>query len=756
MTRSTRRLLPFLLLLPAGAFAQTRIEDLNAAVQRARPGDTIVIADGSYRDAALNLVARGDSARPIVVTAATPGGVRLSGTSTLRLAGTGIEVRGLYFTAGYSPKGAVIEFRSGKEVANGCRVTQCAIDDYNPPARETESSWILLYGRNNRFDHNSISGKRNMGVTFAVILDEERNQQNNHVIEYNWFGPRPNLGSNGGETIRVGTSQSSLSSSRTQIRNNWFEHCDGEVEIVSIKSCDNVVRNNTFFESAGVVALRHGHRNLVEGNSFIGNRKPNTGGVRVINEGHLIRNNYFEGLTGNRFFAALAIMNAVPNSLPNRYHQVRDVVISNNTWVDCDNIQFHVGKDNERTLAPENVTLRDNIFYNPKTAAPYVAFDNVSGFRFAGNKVVTRNGNYAQPGFSETKMSRPANNSGAVARALSGAAWYRPQAGLARKLSGRTISVPPGQNTLLKALQGAIAGDHIYLSDTATYLLDAPVVLRKYLRIEGAPGAQRPVIRYNGTQGKTALFTIADSGLLELRHVAFDNDAFDGLASATAAIAPAAQMKASYSVFVDDCAFYNYTEGSMSAFRATRNSYADTVRFTNCLFRDMSGDAIYLAAEKDDAGRYSAEYVEIRNCAFYKVLGSAVDLYRGGSDESTTGPTIIVDHCVLEDVNNRERGAGIRLLGVQNITVRNTVFANTGRGGASIRLDETNWDKIAISNCALYNSGRVSSFWGKAVTGPLYTTKPQYRAAAQYDFHLTKGAALAGKATDGGPIGLLP
>ena len=70
----------------------------------------------------------------------------------------------------------------------------------------------------------------------------------------------------------------------------------------------------------------------------------------------------------------------------------------------------------------------------------------------------------------------------------------------------------------------------------------------------------------------------------------------------------------------------------------------------------MSGDAISLAAEKDDAGKYSAEYVEVKNCAFYKVLGYAVDLYRGGSDESTTGPTIVVDHCVLEDVNNKERG----------------------------------------------------------------------------------------------------
>ncbi|TCJ17692.1 hypothetical protein EPD60_05750 [Flaviaesturariibacter flavus] len=756
MNPAIRKLLASLLLLPAAASAQMPIDSLNKAVRTARPGDTLVIADGTYRDVSLNFLARGDAAKPIVVRAASPGGVRLTGTSTLRVGGTGIEVQGLYFTSGYSPGGAVIEFRSGKEVANGCRITQCAIVDYNPPARETESSWILLYGRNNRFDHNSISGKRNLGVTFAVILDEERNQQNNHSIDHNWFGPRPNLGSNGGETIRVGTSQSSLSSSRTQIVENFFEACDGEVEVISIKSCDNVIRNNTFFESAGVLALRHGHRNLVEGNAFIGNRKPNTGGVRVINEGHTIRNNYFSGLTGDRFFAALAIMNAVPNSLPNRYHQVKDVTISNNTWVDCDHIQFNVGKDNERTLAPENVTLSGNTFYNKSSDTVFVAYEKPTGFRFENNKVSTRTGRFAVAGFTETKMPKPQNRTGAVARGLCGASWYRPVAERKRQLSGKVINVPAGQNTVLKAVTSANWGDVLRLTDTGTYLLDAGVFLHAYLRIEGGT-VQRPKIRYNGRSGKTTLFTIADdAGALELRHLAFDNDAFDGLASATAAVGPALQMKGTYSAWIDDCEFYNYTEGSMSAFRAARNTMADTLRFTNCLFRDMSGDAIYLAAEKDDAGRYSAEYVEIRNCAFYKVLGSAVDLYRGGSDESTTGPTIIVDHCVLEDVNNRERGAGLRLLGVQNITVRNTLFANTGRGGAAIRLDETNWDKIAISNCALYNSGRVSSFWGKAVTGPMFTAKPQYRAATQYDFHLTKGTSLAGKATDGGPIGLLP
>ena len=38
--------------------------------------------------------------------------------------------------------------------------------------------------------------------------------------------------------------------------------------------------------------FRHGNNALVAGNWFIGNKK-HTGGIRVINEGHKIFNNYF-------------------------------------------------------------------------------------------------------------------------------------------------------------------------------------------------------------------------------------------------------------------------------------------------------------------------------------------------------------------------------------------------------------------------------------------------------------------------------
>nr|WP_317039131.1 chondroitinase-B domain-containing protein [Winogradskyella sediminis] len=46
--------------------------------------------------------------------------------------------------------------------------------------------------------------------------------ENNHQIDHNYFGHRPDLGENGGETIRIGTSANSMKSSKTIVESNTF------------------------------------------------------------------------------------------------------------------------------------------------------------------------------------------------------------------------------------------------------------------------------------------------------------------------------------------------------------------------------------------------------------------------------------------------------------------------------------------------------------------------------------------------------
>jgi hypothetical protein len=167
------------------------------------PGDSVVLANGVWRDFEMVFTGEGTAARPITLRAQTAGKVVISGKSNLRIAGRHLVVSGLTFKDGFSPSSEVIAFRQdSKALAFDSRVTETVIDGFNKPDRAADDYWIGLYGQNNRVDHNHLQGKLNNGVTLAVVLSSAESQQNNHRIDHNYFGPRPPLGSNGGETIR--------------------------------------------------------------------------------------------------------------------------------------------------------------------------------------------------------------------------------------------------------------------------------------------------------------------------------------------------------------------------------------------------------------------------------------------------------------------------------------------------------------------------------------------------------------------------
>lgn len=299
----------------AATYLVTDIPGYEKAAANLAPGDAIVLKNGIWRDFEILFEGRGTAQKPIRLEPETKGKVILSGNSNLRLAGEHLLVSGLVFKNGFTPTSSVISFRKSKsELANNSRVTETVIDNFSNPERFENDSWVTMFGKNNRFDHNHLEGKSNKGVTMAVRLNTPASIENHHRIDHNYFGPRSILGSNGGETLRVGTSHYSLSDSFTVVENNYFDRCDGELEIISNKSGNNKYIGNVFYESRGTLTMRHGNDTLVESNVFFGNGADHTGGIRVINKRQTIRNNYLEGLAGYRFGGALVVMNGVPNS----------------------------------------------------------------------------------------------------------------------------------------------------------------------------------------------------------------------------------------------------------------------------------------------------------------------------------------------------------------------------------------------------------------------------------------------------------
>jgi poly(beta-D-mannuronate) lyase len=334
--------------------------EFDAAVAVAGPDDAIVLADGTWRDASLLFTGEGRQGQPITLRAQTPGKVVLTGESRLQIAGGYLVVDGLVFRGPCGEDDLVAFRRSSKQLAHDCRLTNCAFVDASPAEKKRETKWISLYGARHRVDHCSLRGKTNVGTTLVVWVGDEPNE---HRIDHNYFGPRPELKKNGGETIRVGTSDVSMNASRTVVESNCFEECNGEIEIVSNKSCENVYQHNTFLRCAGALTLRHGNRCLVAGNFFLGEHAKRTGGVRIIGEDHRAVNNYFAALEGDDGRAALSMMAGVPDSPLNGYFQVQRAVVAFNTLVDCKH-NLVVGlcdKDADNRLPPIDCTFANNL-----------------------------------------------------------------------------------------------------------------------------------------------------------------------------------------------------------------------------------------------------------------------------------------------------------------------------------------------------------------------------------------------------------
>jgi poly(beta-D-mannuronate) lyase len=671
---------------------QAEYED---AVANTLPGDVIRLANGVWNDFEIVFTGKGTKEAPITLTAEEKGKVIISGQSNLRLAGEHLVVSGLVFKDGYTPTNAVISFQINKEkLANNSRVTEVVIDGFNNPERTERDSWVLIYGKNNRFDHNHLAGKSNNGVTLAVRLNTEASQENHHRIDHNYFGHRPILGSNGGETMRIGTSHYSLTDSFTVVEDNYFDRCNGEVEIISSKSGGNVFRGNVFFESRGTLTLRHGNGNLVENNIFFGNGADHTGGIRLINKRQTIRNNYLQGLTGTRFGSPLTVMNGVPDSPINRYHQVEDSVIENNTVIDVAHIELAAGSDEERSAVPKTTRFANNLIYNRDGEDIFTVHDDISGIEFENNILNEVEDLKIDRGFTSRKIELKQLPNGLMIatnedlegigaspglkvldRNEAGVSWYPKPAGKARFDSGETHTIKASGDGLVKAVAAAKAGDVIELSP-GHFQVEKFISIDKPLTIRAA-GEERPTIEFE----RTALFEIEAGGALKLEGLIIDGSSAPDSAGNSVIRTSRYSMLGSYDLLLDDCEVRDLdVNHSFNFLTVAKSTFAGRIDIRNSKFSNITGAILELDKEADDLGLYNVEYVSIVDSGFVDIGEALAVLYRGGTDESTFGPHFELRDTVLKNVghNKRNKSAStVSLHGVQLTGIFNNEFIDS-------------------------------------------------------------------------------
>lgn len=782
----------------ASEFIVSTASEISQAMGNAQPGDTLTMTNGYWTNQQIKFVGNGALNDSILLRADSSGRVILNGTSTLRIAGSYLKVDGLFFNGGQSTSGAVIEFRNGSSnLASHCRLTNTAIQNYNPASSSTDYKWISMYGDSNRVDHCYMKGKNHSGTTLVVWLT---GYPNYHRIDHNYFAERPELGVNGGETIRVGTSDWSMFDSYTLVEHNYFEHCNGETEIISNKSCNNTFRYNTFFESEGTLTLRHGNWAKVYGNFFIGNHLNDTGGVRVIGEDHLIYNNYFQDLAGSSFRAALPIMNGVPNSPLNRYFQVKRAKILFNTFVNCNKtIILGAGADNERTLPPEDCLIANNTV---KTYTSIISEeDQPINLVWEGNIMHGSSLGITQPAginftdpmliLASDSLWRPDTQSPVIGAAAGtyaniitdmdgqsrldpkdvGADQVSPDPVILRPLKAEDVwpnwfPIPPeppipqnityvgaGLDSLKLAVENAVDDEIIELTtDAGIYENNANIVVTSNIIIRSADSLfNRPIIRQTNPSTSTrVIFEIQDGGSLTLIGLELDGMANSATPAKYLIRTDDDPMTENYGLKIDDCYLHDVVLGSEgNFFRAYEGTFADSIIITNSLFYNSGKEGIRLKDEATNSGLYNVRLIEIRNSTFWQTNKEAIDIYAGDNIPFTPGPEIRLDHCTFDSCGYNNAGI-INFEEADNTEIKNSIFSNSPTNSYSIGLYGLT---AIISHSDTFNVGQIDIQRSANIGQGMMDADPLYLDRTNGDFTLLQTSPVWWQGDDGEALG---
>jgi len=248
----------------------------------------------------------------------------------------------------------------------------------------TESSEEIAIAYNEFLDKNIVvedeDGQINSGSYIKFQYDDDTGTMTksahihhnyfNNIVPYVKTGETSPEGDSDREAIVFGDSGSQDVETHHLIEYNLFEDCDGENEIMTVKTSNNEFSHNTFLNSMGSLSFRLGHDNKAENNYFYGTGESTlvtdanyqTGGIRVYGENHTISHNYMQNLSGTSWRSPILIDSGdVSDSSNGNSHEApTNVMVSDNTLVDNLGGGIYIGRDNY-SIVPTTISIIDNI-----------------------------------------------------------------------------------------------------------------------------------------------------------------------------------------------------------------------------------------------------------------------------------------------------------------------------------------------------------------------------------------------------------
>lgn len=265
-------------------------------------GDTLFLADGTYKDLKMVITVSGNAQNLITIAAKNAGQVFITGDAKVELKGQYLVLKDLYFKNGnrkasqwgnHKP-GLVAIYKSYN------RVTGCVFTNFD----KINGAYIttsLLNGQiptNCQIDHCVFTEKTTLDQVINLNNSPEAIKDGSysgpamyHRIDHCFF-QNPKKEGNAGGAIRIGYYRNDVG--RCLIDSNFFRRQDSEAEIITSKSQENIFYANTILDCQGTLNFRHGDKQIALNNFFItSDSQFGYGGMFVWGSNHIIANNYF-------------------------------------------------------------------------------------------------------------------------------------------------------------------------------------------------------------------------------------------------------------------------------------------------------------------------------------------------------------------------------------------------------------------------------------------------------------------------------
>lgn len=325
-------------------------DEISQVLKNPYHADTIFIRDGIYKDFDRTI----KNSKPVVILPQNKGKVTITGNAQIRLQSCEkLILEGFQFNKTKSKQ--LIKVLNSKDIQIKNNIFK-ETRGYTP-----YSSIIRLDERSskNLIENNIFDNIQAMGIIIRGKYNQVKLNKFLNVLAVKEAFPDVNE-SNGMESIQIGSRNEEMQvlDLYTIVENNTFMDIIGDqMEVISVKSNKNTIRNNFFKDCLGAVTLRYGDSSSISDNIFIDVSRP----IRIYGSDHSISKNIIINANkGIQIPVANIPYTQVKHSLG--YNQQNNIKIFKNTIINSveQDVYIATKATKERPLLPINIIIENN------------------------------------------------------------------------------------------------------------------------------------------------------------------------------------------------------------------------------------------------------------------------------------------------------------------------------------------------------------------------------------------------------------